>query len=53
MNDCTGSRRGRRHEKKFGMADAIVLATAKLHDAKIVTGDDDFKGEPNVSYVGN
>ncbi len=44
---------GTKHEKKFGMADAIVMAIAKLHDAKIVTGDDDFKGEPNVSYIGN
>ncbi len=44
---------GEKHEKNFGMADAIVLATAKLHDAKIVTGDDDFKGEQNVFYIGN
>ncbi len=41
-----------KHEKNFGMADAIVLATAKLHDAKIVTGDDDFKGEEAAIYIG-
>ncbi len=41
-----------KHEKKFGMADAIVLATAKLHDAKIVAGDDDFKGEEAAIYIG-
>jgi len=39
-------------EKKFGMADAIVLATAKFHNAKIITGDDDFKDEENVTYIG-
>lgn len=38
--------------KKFGMADAIVLATAKLSNAKIITGDDDFKSEENVIYIG-
>ena len=42
-----------KHEKKLGMADAIVLATARLHNAKIVTGDDDFKNEENVIYIGN
>ncbi len=41
-----------KHEKRFGMADAIVLETAKLHDAKIVTGDDDFKGEDAAVYIG-
>ena len=43
---------GTKHEKKFGMADAIVLATAKLHDARIVTGDDDFKSEESTVYIG-
>ncbi len=41
-----------KHEKKFGMADAIVLATANAHNAQIVTGDDDFKDEKNVVYIG-
>jgi predicted nucleic acid-binding protein len=41
-----------KHEKKMGMADAIVMATASLHQAKIVTGDPDFKNEPNVIYLG-
>lgn len=41
-----------KYEKKFGMADAIVLATANLHDAIVVTGDDDFKKESNVVYIG-
>ena len=30
-------------EKKFGMADAIVLATAREQHSQVVTGDDDFK----------
>ena len=42
-----------KYEKKFGIADAIVLATAKQHNAKIVTGDDDFKKENNVIYMGD
>ena len=41
-----------KHEKKIGMADAIVLATARMHKAKVVTGDDDFKHEPDVIYLG-
>jgi predicted nucleic acid-binding protein len=41
-----------KHEKKLGMADALVLATAKLHDAKVVTGDDDFKNEEAAVYIG-
>jgi len=40
-----------KHEKKMGMADAIVLATAVHHKAKIVTGDDDFKGMGDVVYI--
>lgn len=30
--------------KDFGLADAIVLNTANLHDAKILTGDKHFSG---------
>ena len=41
-----------KHLKKLGMADAIVLATAQLHNAKIVTGDDDFKKENGVIFIG-
>lgn len=39
-------------QKKFGMADAIVLATAQANNAKVLTGDDDFKKEENVIYIG-
>ena len=42
-----------KHEKKLGLADAIVLVTARMHNAKIVTGDDDFKREEGVIYIGD
>ncbi len=41
-----------KHEKKLGIVDAIVLATAKSQNAKIVTGDADFKNKGNVVYIG-
>ena len=31
-------------EHKLAMADAIVLATARLHDAEVITSDADFSG---------
>lgn len=40
-----------KYEKKFGMADAIVLATARSHSATIITGDNDFKGLENVKMI--
>ncbi|MBI3033541.1 type II toxin-antitoxin system VapC family toxin [Candidatus Woesearchaeota archaeon] len=41
-----------KHLKKLGMADAIVLATARLHNAKILTGDADFRKEDNIIFIG-
>ena len=38
-------------EYKLPMADAIVLATARLHDAEVVTSDIDFKDVPGVTYI--
>ncbi len=38
-------------EHKLPMADAIVLATARLHNAEVVTSDADFEGLPGVIYV--
>ncbi|MBI5797438.1 type II toxin-antitoxin system VapC family toxin [Candidatus Woesearchaeota archaeon] len=38
-------------EKILGIADAIVLATAEKENAKILTGDNDFKGFPNVIFL--
>ena len=42
-----------KHEKKWGLADAIVAATAKLYKVKLITGDSDFKKESDVIYFGN
>ena len=38
-------------ELKLPMADAIILATARLHEAEIVTSDADFDGIPGVTYI--
>ncbi len=36
---------------KLPMADSIILATARLHNAQIWTQDADFKGLPDVNYI--
>ena len=38
-------------ELKLPMADAIILATARLHEAEVVTSDADFDGVPGVTYI--
>jgi toxin FitB len=38
-------------EHKLPMADAIILATAQLYDAEVVTSDADFNGVPGVTYI--
>lgn len=38
-------------ELGLGMADAIVYATARHHDATLVTGDSDFADVPDVEYI--
>ncbi|MGZ5440687.1 MAG: PIN domain-containing protein [Thermoanaerobaculia bacterium] len=38
-------------EHKLPMADAIVLATARLYEAEVVTSDADFDGVPGVIYI--
>lgn len=35
---------------KIPMADSIILATARAHDAWVWTQDDDFKGLSQVNY---
>ncbi len=40
-----------KHEKAYGLGDALILATARLHGAKILTCDKDFKKEPDVIYL--
>ena len=39
-------------ELGLAMADAIILATARSLGATLVTGDKDFKGLPDVVYIG-
>ncbi len=41
-----------KHGKKFGLADAIVLATAREHGGVVVSGDDDFENEADVIFIG-
>jgi predicted nucleic acid-binding protein len=38
-------------EHKLPMADAIVLATARMYEAEVVTSDSDFEGVPGVTYI--
>ncbi|HVT05659.1 MAG TPA: type II toxin-antitoxin system VapC family toxin [Thermoanaerobaculia bacterium] len=38
-------------EYKLAMADSIVLATARLHDAEVITSDADFSNIPGVIYL--
>jgi len=38
-------------QQKLPMADSIILATARLHDAHIWTQDADFEGLEDVTYV--
>ncbi|MEW5759719.1 MAG: type II toxin-antitoxin system VapC family toxin [Candidatus Thermoplasmatota archaeon] len=41
-----------KYERKWGFADAIILATAELENAVILTGDPHFKGLHRVRYLG-
>ncbi len=36
------------NERKLAMADAIIYATARAHQAQLVTGDAAFRGLPDV-----
>lgn len=40
------------HREKWSLGDAIIYATAKHEQAKIVTGDPDFKGIKGVVFIG-
>jgi predicted nucleic acid-binding protein len=37
---------------KLPLADSVILATARMHNATIWTQDEDFKGLEGVRYVG-
>lgn len=38
-------------EYKLPMADSIILATARLYEADVVTSDADFEGVPGVTFI--
>lgn len=38
-------------ELKIAMADSLILATARVHDATLWTQDADFEGEDGVKFV--
>ena len=38
--------------QKLAMADSIILATARLHEATLWTQDEHFKNIPGVKYFG-
>ncbi len=40
-----------RFERKLGLGDAIILSTALAKNARIITGDYDFKNEENVEII--
>jgi predicted nucleic acid-binding protein len=41
-----------RHERKWGLGDALIFATAEASDARLVTGDPDFRNVPGVDFIG-
>ncbi|MBU2099664.1 type II toxin-antitoxin system VapC family toxin [Candidatus Micrarchaeota archaeon] len=41
----------KKYKNKFGLVDAIILATAKKMNAKVVTGDKHFKPLENVEFL--
>jgi len=43
----------KKYKTKFGLADAIILATAKQFGAVLVTGDRHFKNIGRVEYLGD
>jgi predicted nucleic acid-binding protein len=38
-------------ELRMPMADSVMLATSRAHDATLWTQDEDFEGQPGVRYV--
>jgi predicted nucleic acid-binding protein len=41
-----------REAKKWGLGDALIYATVKVRNAKILTGDPDFKGTERAIFIG-
>lgn len=42
-----------RKTRKFGMADAIILETARTYGSKVLTGDPHFNGLPEAIHLGD
>ncbi len=42
-----------KHERKFGLGDAIIYATARKENAILLTGDKDFKNMEDVIFIGD
>ena len=40
-----------KHINKMGMSDALILATARTHNARVITGDTDFNGVADVVVI--
>jgi hypothetical protein len=38
-------------QEKLAMADAIIVATARAQNCKIISSDSDLKNQPNVDYI--
>lgn len=38
-------------KENLAMADAIIVATAQIHDCEIITSDADLKNQPNVKFL--
>jgi len=38
-------------QENLAMADAIIVATSRLHNCTIISSDSDLKNQPNVSFV--
>ncbi len=41
-----------KHDMEFGLGDAIVLATARRENAKVLTGDPDFENLEDAVWLG-
>lgn len=42
-----------KRKEKLGLADSLILATARQVGAKVVTGDPDMKGFRDVAFLGS
>ncbi len=38
-------------QEKLAMADAIIVATSRAHNCRIVSSDADFEQQHNVEYI--